>query len=93
VLEVVEHEQELLVPQVPGEGFVGAQALRYGRTERAEHRRGHERRVLDRGEPDEGDAVREEPGGQRGPHGLHGEAGLADPSDAGEREQPNLGLL
>jgi hypothetical protein len=64
----------------------------HGRAERAEHRRRHERRALDRGEPHEGDAVGEEPRGLRGPRRLDGEAGLANASGAGEREQPHLGL-
>ena len=92
VLEVIQDEQEFLLPQVPGECLVRGQAVRYGRAERAEHRLGHERRVFDRGETDEGDAVGEAPGGQRGPRRFDGEAGLADPAGAGEREEPRFGL-
>ena len=80
VLEVVEHEQERAVGDVPGDVLLGAERLRDGRQD--------ELRVVERRERHPEDAVREAVG--RGARRLQREACLADAARAGERQQARL---
>ena len=86
VLAVVDHEQQLPAGERLGDGLdEGGVALR-GDAEHRRDRRRHRVRVAHRRELDQPDAVGELARDLR--PDLDREAGLADPADAGQRDQP-----
>ena len=88
LLEVVEHEQELLVAQVLDQRLERALARLLAQAERLRDRRHDELRLADRRELDEGRAVREplaHAGGE-----LEREPGLAGAAGADQRQQAHV---
>ena len=80
LLEVVQQEQALGVPEMPGELVIGADRVRD---------RGEDvRRVADRREPDEPDPVRER--GRRLAGDRDGEPRLADPARPGDGDETTV---
>ncbi len=88
VLEVVEHQQELAVAQIPSELLRDALATRREDPESQSDGRRDEVGILERRKSDEDDAVGELVE-QLGSH-LHCEPRLARPAGAGQRDEPDF---
>ena len=86
VLAVVEHQQPDPALQRGGHALGHALARLLGDAQHRGHRVGHRRRIGDRGQFEQPDAVRELVGQVRRDFGR--QAGLADPAHPGQRHQP-----
>jgi hypothetical protein len=88
VLEVVEHEQEVSLPQHSRHPLEQRRVARPAHAERRDDGRGHERGVDDRAEGNEDDAVGE--GVAHGRRGSQGEPRLADPTGASQGQESDI---
>ena len=86
VLAVVEHQQPDPALQRGGHTLAHGLARLLGDAQHRGHRVGHRRRIGDRGQFEQPDAVRELVGQPRRDFGR--QAGLADPAHPGQRHQP-----
>ena len=91
LLEIVEHEQELLAAQEGDELFPALLTRPFAQAQRLDDGRQHHLRGMHIGERDKNHTVGNLVPGD-GARGGHRQAGLADAAGAGQREQPHGGV-